>query len=142
MWLITARTENAKDTLCRNVTIYGHCRYEDKGSDTEVGVERKADMDVGCAFNHDPTKPQVSLSQVDRYVPWDVHSINALLTNTVNHSLKKRLNVDSPNFTPASLSVSGTKSSGISPKAAHAAVFKPKSLSAGKPSQGASTYTR
>ncbi|OQD78146.1 hypothetical protein PENDEC_c001G04119 [Penicillium decumbens] len=30
--------ENAKDTLCRNVTIYGRCRYEDKG----------------CAFNHDP----------------------------------------------------------------------------------------
>ena len=24
-------TENAKDTLCRNVTIYGKCRYEDKG---------------------------------------------------------------------------------------------------------------
>ncbi|KAJ6001405.1 hypothetical protein N7522_006632 [Penicillium canescens] len=32
--------ENAKETLCRNVTIYGRCRYEDKG----------------CAFNHDPTK--------------------------------------------------------------------------------------
>lgn len=25
-------TENAKDTLCRNVTIYGRCRYEDKGN--------------------------------------------------------------------------------------------------------------
>lgn len=24
-------SENAKDTLCRNVTIYGRCRYEDKG---------------------------------------------------------------------------------------------------------------
>lgn len=24
--------ENAKDTLCRNVTIYGRCRYEDKGA--------------------------------------------------------------------------------------------------------------
>ncbi len=23
--------EHAKDTLCRNVTIYGRCRYEDKG---------------------------------------------------------------------------------------------------------------
>lgn len=23
--------ENAKDTLCRNVTIYGHCRYKEKG---------------------------------------------------------------------------------------------------------------
>ena len=29
--LIHAWTENAKDTLCRNVTIYGKCRYEDKG---------------------------------------------------------------------------------------------------------------
>jgi hypothetical protein len=26
-------SENAKDTLCRNVTIYGRCRYEDKGID-------------------------------------------------------------------------------------------------------------
>jgi hypothetical protein len=32
--------KNAKETLCRNVTIYGHCRFEDKG----------------CAFNHDTTK--------------------------------------------------------------------------------------
>lgn len=32
LWLISVpRKENAKDTLCRNVTIYGHCRYEDKG---------------------------------------------------------------------------------------------------------------
>lgn len=27
-------TDNAKDTLCRNVTIYGRCRYEDKGIKT------------------------------------------------------------------------------------------------------------
>ncbi len=26
-----SRKENAKDTLCRNVTIYGHCRYKEKG---------------------------------------------------------------------------------------------------------------
>ncbi|KAJ5053742.1 uncharacterized protein L3040_000033 [Drepanopeziza brunnea f. sp. 'multigermtubi'] len=32
--------ENSKDTLCRNVTIYGHCRWEDSG----------------CAFVHDPNK--------------------------------------------------------------------------------------
>ncbi|KAH8654487.1 hypothetical protein BGZ60DRAFT_386045 [Tricladium varicosporioides] len=32
--------ENSKDTLCRNVLIYGHCRYEEQG----------------CAFNHDPNK--------------------------------------------------------------------------------------
>ncbi|CAD6503440.1 BgTH12-03104 [Blumeria graminis f. sp. triticale] len=32
--------ENAKETLCRNVLIYGHCRYEDQG----------------CSFNHDLKK--------------------------------------------------------------------------------------
>ena len=26
-------TENAKDTLCRNVTIYGSCRFQDKGEE-------------------------------------------------------------------------------------------------------------
>lgn len=31
-------TENAKDTLCRNVTIYGRCRYEDKGNDSKAVV--------------------------------------------------------------------------------------------------------
>lgn len=37
--------ENAKDTLCRNVTIYGHCRYEDKGRAIGNGpdIPRKPD---------------------------------------------------------------------------------------------------
>lgn len=35
----SALPEN-KDTLCRNVLIYGHCRYEDQG----------------CAFSHDQNK--------------------------------------------------------------------------------------
>ena len=40
-WLTCSfRAENNKDTLCRNVLIYGHCRYEDQG----------------CTFNHDQNK--------------------------------------------------------------------------------------
>lgn len=31
LYSLDSKTENAKDTLCRNVTIYGRCRYEDKG---------------------------------------------------------------------------------------------------------------
>ncbi|KAK7974262.1 hypothetical protein PG989_016110 [Apiospora arundinis] len=34
------KTRDSKDTLCRNILIYGHCRYEDQG----------------CAFNHDQNK--------------------------------------------------------------------------------------
>ena len=51
----------------------------------------------------------------------------------VPFSIKKRLNVDSPSFTPtavASLAVNGAarKPLGLSPKAASAAPFKPKGL--------------
>ncbi|KAJ9203108.1 hypothetical protein DTO166G4_5559 [Paecilomyces variotii] len=94
---LKGRAENAKDTLCRNVTIYGRCRYEDKG----------------CAFNHDP------------------HKVNSAHHSDSNGS-KKRLNVDSPSFTPSLLAANGTsttkKTTTISPKAANAAPFLPKSV--------------
>ncbi|ODH53293.1 PAB-dependent poly(A)-specific ribonuclease subunit pan3 [Paracoccidioides brasiliensis] len=89
--------ENAKDTLCRNVTIYGRCRYEDKG----------------CAFNHDP------------------HRVNAPHGTDSSSSHKKRLNVDSPSFTPSLLNGSAkkvTSTTTISPKAASAAPFLPKGI--------------
>lgn len=34
------RSVENKDTLCRNILIYGNCRYEDQG----------------CTFNHDQNK--------------------------------------------------------------------------------------
>lgn len=85
--------EGAKDTLCRNVTIYGRCRYEDKG----------------CAFNHDPQRTSGNMQQADR----------------------KRLNVESPSFTPSGTPLNGTvsgKKTTISPKAANAAPFLPKGI--------------
>lgn len=36
-------SENAKNTLCRNVTIYGHCRFEDKGWLGQQRNQSKAD---------------------------------------------------------------------------------------------------
>ncbi|OBT93978.2 PAB-dependent poly(A)-specific ribonuclease subunit 3 [Pseudogymnoascus verrucosus] len=42
--------ENAKDTLCRNVLIYGHCRYEDQG----------------CAFNHEPNKAHTTQTEMSK----------------------------------------------------------------------------
>ncbi|KAM5483327.1 PAB-dependent poly(A)-specific ribonuclease subunit 3 [Microsporum audouinii] len=93
--------ENAKDTLCRNVTIYGRCRYEDKG----------------CAFNHDPQK------------------LNAAQHESSGAGVKqKRLNVESPSFTPSTTpsngvvttAVTAKKPATLSPKAAGAAPFLPK----------------
>ncbi|KAF1844162.1 uncharacterized protein K460DRAFT_408463 [Cucurbitaria berberidis CBS 394.84] len=81
----------AKNTFCRNVTIYGHCRYENT-----------------CPYIHDQSK----LGQ--------------------NENARKRFNVDSPSFTPLQASTNGSvtpssRSAAISPKAANAAVFTPKS---------------
>lgn len=84
--------EHAKDTLCRNVLIYGHCRYEDQG----------------CAFNHDPNRTLSAQTE----------------------SLKKSLNVDSPSFTPSTLSVPG-KGATISSQAANAAPFTPRAMASG-----------
>lgn len=37
----------SKDTTCRNILIYGHCRYKDQG----------------CAFNHDTNQNKGSPTQ-------------------------------------------------------------------------------
>ncbi|KAF2271612.1 PAB-dependent poly(A)-specific ribonuclease subunit PAN3 [Westerdykella ornata] len=84
-----------KNTFCRNVSIYGHCRYENSEW-------------LACPYIHDPSK----LNQ--------------------NENTKKRFNVDSPSFTPLQPSTNGSltpsaRGSAISPKAANAAVFTPKS---------------
>jgi PAB-dependent poly(A)-specific ribonuclease subunit 3 len=53
MTLTRSFPENAKETLCRNVTIYGRCRYEDKGIVDLVhamgNVNVEADLDSSKA---------------------------------------------------------------------------------------------
>ncbi|RPB23213.1 hypothetical protein L211DRAFT_787352 [Terfezia boudieri ATCC MYA-4762] len=75
-------------TGCRNIVIYGYCRYQDKG----------------CTFNHDTDSRKQQ--------------------QTTSASERRKLNVDSPTFTPAS-----TKST-LTSKTADAAPFTP-SKSAG-----------
>ena len=105
---VSLRPDNAKDTLCRNVMIYGHCRFEDKGLQPhEMGS--LSDRYEGCAFNHNTPKASSGSSQVD----------------------KKRFNIDSPSFTPLNQPQNGIRSvpkaGGFSPKAANAVPFRPKS---------------
>ncbi|PSN74838.1 PAB-dependent poly(A)-specific ribonuclease subunit PAN3 [Corynespora cassiicola Philippines] len=85
------KAREAKNTHCRNVHIYGHCRYENT-----------------CPYIHDPSKA------------------------SLNENSKKKFNVDSPSFTPLQASTNGSltpssRSAAISPKAANAAIFTPKS---------------
>lgn len=129
--------ENVKDTLCRNVTIYGHCRYEEKGHDAAVDIAQnnKTNISMQAAYltmiRSKSQRRRIRLKGLSLELGMrtaETYSYKGL------SSLKKHLNVDSPSFTPSSLSVNGTtpsKSSGLSPKAAGAAPFKPKGLASG-----------
>ena len=93
---------------------------------------READLGTeGCAFNHDPIKPQLPPNHTEKCAAYFPHRDEGLLDN----SIKKRFNVDSPSFTPSSLAVNGNnitaKTPGLSPKAANAAPFRPRNLTPG-----------
>lgn len=83
--------ENAKNILCRNMTLYGSCRTQTSG----------------CPYSHDTSRFEA-----------------APLDNS-----KRFLNVDSPSFTPLAPATNSqpAKPIGISPKAAAAAIFTPRS---------------
>ncbi|KEF56974.1 PAB-dependent poly(A)-specific ribonuclease subunit pan3 [Exophiala aquamarina CBS 119918] len=92
--------ENAKDTLCRNVTIYGKCRYEDKG----------------CAFNHNVEKSASADGSQS-----DGQQKKALNVDSPSFTPSFLSPNGANNTTPK-------KSAGISPKAASAAPFMPKAI--------------
>lgn len=132
-------TDNSKDTLCRNVRIYGKCRYEDKGKMRKPRVESQVTDWSKDASTNTPKTPQRLLPMVSywtstmrQYSPISDHADWYAISQA-----KKTLNVDSPSFTPSLLSpnvpaagavVPPKKLPSISPKAASAAPFMPKAI--------------
>ncbi|KAM0524878.1 hypothetical protein ACHAPE_000983 [Trichoderma viride] len=101
-----------RDTLCRNILIYGHCRYEDQG----------------CIFMHDQTRgnsSQAGSSQASSSQPSSSQQDNG--------STKKTLNVESPSFTPSTLQPVQRKPT-FSSQAVTAPSFTPRGLGAATPS--------
>jgi len=111
--------ENTKNIPCRNITIYGNCRYENEG----------------CVFNHDRNafgaSAPANTATASTLVP-DPNShvrLQPLQTNLPYNRGRSRFNADSPSFTPAQTTPNGAeaaRSTTISPKSANAAVFTPK----------------
>ncbi|SPO03808.1 related to poly(A)-specific ribonuclease [Cephalotrichum gorgonifer] len=93
-----------KDTLCRNILIYGHCRYEN----------------TGCTFNHDQNKGSTNASNIS-------NSNSTTANNAASEMSKKAFNVESPSFTPSNISKKPTFSS----QALSAAPFTPRGNTSG-----------
>ncbi|KAF3181480.1 PAB-dependent poly(A)-specific ribonuclease subunit 3 [Orbilia oligospora] len=102
-----SKGEAANQTQCRNIVIYGYCRYQDRG----------------CIFNHDtsnisPSKNPASPGQPGNHINADMS--------------KRKLNVESASFTPGQSPSFGNAvmasppQSKLSTKALEAAVFTPR----------------
>ncbi|KAI0172430.1 hypothetical protein GGR52DRAFT_544516 [Hypoxylon sp. FL1284] len=82
------KTRDAKDTLCRNVLIYGHCRYEDQG----------------CAFNHDKNSSNSADSSAKKSLNVDSPSF----TPTQLGGKKTNFSTSATPFTPRGASSATT----------------------------------
>ncbi|KAG8406334.1 PAB-dependent poly(A)-specific ribonuclease subunit 3, variant 2 [Metarhizium acridum] len=105
------RAEN-KDTLCRNVLIYGHCRYEDQG----------------CTFSHDQNKNNSNSSDMSRkalnvespsFTPASLQSAGKKPTFSTQAA-------NAPAFTPRGLGASPALSA--TPADPESAIFNPAAI--------------
>ncbi|KAL6882414.1 PAB-dependent poly(A)-specific ribonuclease subunit PAN3 [Trichoderma longibrachiatum] len=88
------KARDTKDTLCRNVVIYGHCRYQEQG----------------CAFSHDPNKGNSNSHQQDsskKALNVESPSFTPSTLQTTSANNKKATfssqAVTAPSFTPRGL---------------------------------------
>lgn len=97
--------DSAKGTLCKNILIYGYCKYENKG----------------CAFSHRRNNNGSPNAAASSAKP-------AVSTPTAD---KRKFNVNTPSFQPSSTPVQGltNKFAGLLPKVKDIPVFVPTSTS-------------
>lgn len=117
--------DTAKETLCKNILIYGYCKFENKG----------------CAFSHNrQQKPAPQPQQQDQESPQDSGSASNTnnnagfpdsATSTVSTTMssndaasKKKYNLNTPSFQPGVAGLT-SKFATLSPKLKEIPVFKP-----------------
>ncbi|KHO00385.1 PAB-dependent poly(A)-specific ribonuclease subunit PAN3 [Metarhizium album ARSEF 1941] len=101
-----------KDTLCRNVLIYGHCRYEDQG----------------CTFSHDQNKTNSNQSEMSRK-PLNVESPSFTPANLPSVAKKPTFSTqaaNAPAFTPRGLGASPALPA--TPADSESAIFNPAAI--------------
>lgn len=106
--------DSAKDTLCKNILIYGYCKFENKG----------------CAFNHNinrATKPanQPANSNGQTAQPDPPTTTQSSTSAPVSAKEKKKFNFNTPSFQPATVSSLSSKFSSFSPKLDEIPTFVP-----------------
>lgn len=106
--------DSAKDTLCKNILIYGYCKFENKG----------------CAFSHNinrTTKPANQLPNSNGLLGLPDASLNesTSATPSLNTKEKKKFNFNTPSFQPATVSNLSSKFSSFSPKLDEIPTFVP-----------------
>ncbi|CCE83175.1 Piso0_003747 [Millerozyma farinosa CBS 7064] len=102
--------DTAKDTLCKNILIYGYCKYENRG----------------CAFNHNKPSSSVPTSQGSNTTTSNASNSNTVSNNSIGNSeSRKKFNLSTPSFRPSSMQGATGKFSSASPKLKDIPAFIP-----------------
>lgn len=94
--------DKARDTLCKNILIYGYCKYENKG----------------CAFSH-------TLNQAASTSATTNASQATTASNTPPIENKRKFNLNTPSFQPSNVLGLTNKFANLSPKLKEIPVFVP-----------------
>ncbi|RLV93544.1 PAB-dependent poly [Spathaspora sp. JA1] len=110
--------DNAKDTLCKNITIYGYCKFENKG----------------CAFSHrrptlppSQSQPQITplVQQLNITSSFEIPSSAGSTHSSHSSDSKRKYDFNTPSFQPSNLNNSNSSTKFASPKVEQIPVFVP-----------------
>lgn len=129
----------AKEIPCKNVLIYGYCKYAQKGcvfahpSDTTATDTPNAKNTLGPAYPKQPNGTLAKLQQGADPPPPDAGSqsttasFSAKLTLASTADAKRKFNMNTPSFQPSVPSLTG-KFAGLSPNVKAVPVFVPSGM--------------
>jgi PAB-dependent poly(A)-specific ribonuclease subunit 3 len=115
--------DSAKDTLCKNILIYGYCKYENKGcvfshsTKPGNGVPVKggpAQQQNQQSQSQPPSQPQSQPSSQPQQTPQQQHQAE----------IKRKFNLSTPSFQPSVQGVT-SKFSNLSPRVKEIPIFVP-----------------
>lgn len=137
-WIMNINLESARDTLCKNVLIYGYCKFENKGcafrhpsKDKELKTESKTPGSAGTPSSAGAGTSSSAVTEANISTnSYSAPSSSAGDSTMKGGESKKKFNFNTPSFqpsAPANVTNLSNKFSNLSPKLDEIQSFVPAS---------------
>lgn len=119
--------DSAKDTLCKNILIYGYCKFENRGCAFSHTTRHKGSGGSSTTTNpasNTPNNAETNTSPSVTGINATTPSSGSSSTTTTSKDTKKKFNFNTPSFQPSVNGLSN-KFSNLSPKLDEIPTFVP-----------------